>query len=574
MKRWRTAALHIILFILAVAGFLIVYVRAGLTREKSDKVELSKGWKIKVNYGASIHSSTFEDVNLDEFRFEGVERGDWFVLTSTLPDVLPENPTMMIRVPYSVTTVYVGGEEVFSYGREDYEKGLLVGAGVKFFPIPDDSAGKSVKMTLFATEEQAFSNINTPIIRDETHAVSEFLQELQLPCSVALSLITAGLAIALVTFCMYFRSFSIERLFCIGVFSLCIGSWSFCSYNLNILITDNLRLKSYLEFAGLYLSTIPLLLYFREDVEKRARKWETRTYFTVLLILIQMFIITMILNFTGTFHFPRFFTVYLFILLFVVLYTAVLIWRDFRGEHKHRLLVWGVVVLLAIGLRDIVGYALVWYTDIAGTQSSFHTYTAAGAFVFVVTLMADFIIEVRQKTYIEAENKLLMRIAYNDVLTGLSTRRRCEEVFKEIDAGNKEFAIVQFDLNNLKRVNDALGHEKGDEMITRFADALKIVFSQQEVIGRMGGDEFIVIVPDTKGYKLDLNITKLETAVNKDNSKHEDVQVSYSCGYCYSEEIDEPTTAKVYAEADRRMYEQKEKFYRERGYGRRKNDNA
>ena len=167
-----------------------------------------------------------------------------------------------------------------------------------------------------------------------------------------------------------------------------------------------------------------------------------------------------------------------------------------------------------------------------------------------------------------------MRLAYNDVLTGLSTRRRCEEVFKEIDASNKDYAVVQFDLNNLKRTNDALGHEKGDELITRFADALKKVFSQDEVIGRMGGDEFVVIVPDMKGYKLDLNLTKLETAINKDNSKHEDVQVSYSCGYCYADELEEPTTTKVYAEADKRMYEAKEKYYREKGFNRRKSDDS
>lgn len=572
VKKWRSAALHVILFLFVAVSFIAVYIRAGIVRTRYDKVELSKGWTVKLTRAGEQNIEILEDVDLDEYHVKGLVRGDWFVLSTTLPEELPERPSLRIRSAYSVVDVYVDSQKIFSCGYEEYNNGYLTGSGNRFIALPDDCAGKTLKITVFIAEENAFSTINPPVISDGTHEIVDYLTERQLPLAVALSLITAGFAITVVTFCMYFKSFSIERLFCIGVFSLCIGSWSLCSYDLNLLFTERLYLKSYLEYMSLYLSPLPLILYFREDVERRERKWEIRIYFAVVLCLIQLFVVAVLLNFMNIAHFPVLFGPYLAIILAVVCYAAFLIVRDAVGEKKHRLLIWGVVALLAFSLRDIIVYAFVRFSKIAGTQGEYRTYTAAGAFVFIMAMFADFINEYRRTVSVEAENRLLVKLAYNDVLTGLNTRRRIEEIFKEIDEEGKNFAIMQFDLNNLKQVNDNFGHEKGDELIVNFSDCLKKVYCNGESIGRMGGDEFVVIVPDSANYKVDATVAALEILVSKVNDMTETTKISYSCGFCYSDELEHPTAARVYVEADRRMYLEKEKYYKEKGYGRRRSD--
>ncbi len=567
MKKYRSTILHVLLFILAVASFLTIYIRASLTRDRYDKVELNKGWSVKIN-----NEKTFDQVTLDDFHVKSVKRGDWFVLKSIIPGNLPEHSAMLIRVPYSATDVYVGGEKVFSYGLDDYESNLLLGAGYVYFPIPDGSSGKVLKITVLVTEDKAFATIDTPVIYDAAYGMTLFLRERLLPLAVSVTLILAGFAVTIVTFAMYFKSFSVERLLCIGIFSLCIGCWTLCSSNISFIFTDNLRLKSYLEYFALYLCPVPMLLYFREDVEKRVSKWETRIYFCVVLVLMQLFVITAALNCLNIIHFPRFFTLYLVIIVCCIIYAVVLIYRDVKSEHKHSRLVWGIAALLCFCLRDIITYVLICYTEVFGSQRSFRSYTAAGAFVFIMAMMADFIIEVRRSTYVEAENVLLTRLAYTDVLTGLSTRRKIEEVFRSINKSDREYAIIQFDLNNLKMVNDNLGHEMGDKLIVGFADALKEIYCNGESIGRMGGDEFVVVIPDVSNYKLDMSLAKLDLLIQEKNKRSDDIKISYCCGHCYSEEIRNPLATAVYVEADKRMYAEKEKYYKARGYGRRHGD--
>ena len=98
----------------------------------------------------------------------------------------------------------------------------------------------------------------------------------------------------------------------------------------------------------------------------------------------------------------------------------------------------------------------------------------------------------------------------------------------------------------------------GDKLIVGFADALKEIYCNGEAIGRMGGDEFVVVITDVKDYKLDMTLAKLDLLVAEKNRKSEDIQISFSCGHCYSEEIRNPMATAVYVEADKRMYQEKE----------------
>jgi len=63
---------------------------------------------------------------------------------------------------------------------------------------------------------------------------------------------------------------------------------------------------------------------------------------------------------------------------------------------------------------------------------------------------------------------------------------------------NQVFGILTFDLNNLKQTNDSLGHEYGDKLIITFANLLAQTFSDYGTVGRTGGDEFVVLLPDVK----------------------------------------------------------------------------
>jgi len=88
----------------------------------------------------------------------------------------------------------------------------------------------------------------------------------------------------------------------------------------------------------------------------------------------------------------------------------------------------------------------------------------------------------------------LEHIASEDPLTGLSNRRKVERHIETRIRSRKVFSVISLDLNGFKKLNDTYGHLAGDDLLKQFATELRTVFRSHDIIGRVGGDEFIVLV--------------------------------------------------------------------------------
>jgi diguanylate cyclase (GGDEF)-like protein len=86
------------------------------------------------------------------------------------------------------------------------------------------------------------------------------------------------------------------------------------------------------------------------------------------------------------------------------------------------------------------------------------------------------------------------RLAVLDPLTGLDNRRRVESAIEHRIGQKQAFSILLLDLNDFKQLNDTCGHLAGDEILKQFSSELKAGFRATDVVGRWGGDEFIVIL--------------------------------------------------------------------------------
>ncbi|NCB74530.1 MAG: diguanylate cyclase [Clostridia bacterium] len=90
----------------------------------------------------------------------------------------------------------------------------------------------------------------------------------------------------------------------------------------------------------------------------------------------------------------------------------------------------------------------------------------------------------------------LVYLSYHDHLTGLYNRRFFELALKSIDAEvNLPISIIMFDINGLKLVNDSFGHDSGDALLIKAAETIKKACREEDSIFRIGGDEFVVILP-------------------------------------------------------------------------------
>jgi diguanylate cyclase (GGDEF)-like protein/PAS domain S-box-containing protein len=96
-------------------------------------------------------------------------------------------------------------------------------------------------------------------------------------------------------------------------------------------------------------------------------------------------------------------------------------------------------------------------------------------------------------------------LAFHDPLTGLTNRRYFIEIMsrkiKESKNEENRLAVMYIDIDKFKDINDSLGHDIGDELLKQFANRLKENVRKNDILCRMGGDEFLVLLTDIKGEK-------------------------------------------------------------------------
>jgi diguanylate cyclase (GGDEF)-like protein len=94
----------------------------------------------------------------------------------------------------------------------------------------------------------------------------------------------------------------------------------------------------------------------------------------------------------------------------------------------------------------------------------------------------------------EAKLEEMEQVALQDPLTGLSNRRKVERQIETRIRSAQMFSVISLDLNGFKRLNDTYGHLAGDDLLKQFATELQTIFRPHDIVGRVGGDEFIVLV--------------------------------------------------------------------------------
>lgn len=146
-------------------------------------------------------------------------------------------------------------------------------------------------------------------------------------------------------------------------------------------------------------------------------------------------------------------------------------------------------------------------------------------------------------------------LSYHDQLTGLYNRRFYEEELKRLDnRRNYPLALIMADMNGLKLINDAFGHTMGDTLLIEAAKSFKDVCRQDEIIARIGGDEFILLLTKATEENVCNVIERINTSLS--NKKVDHINLSMACGYALK--YDESHELKdVFKAAEDMMYRQK-----------------
>jgi diguanylate cyclase (GGDEF)-like protein/PAS domain S-box-containing protein/putative nucleotidyltransferase with HDIG domain len=156
----------------------------------------------------------------------------------------------------------------------------------------------------------------------------------------------------------------------------------------------------------------------------------------------------------------------------------------------------------------------------------------------------------RKKT----EGKLLY-LSYHDYLTGLHNRRFYEEELTRLDTTeNLPLSVIMCDVNGLKLINDSFGHEAGDELLRKAASIIQKTCRKEDLIARVGGDEFVIVLPKTTADEAVQIASQMKELAGKEPI--DNIELSISLGND-TKVTGSQSITEVVANAENRMYTHK-----------------
>ena len=155
-----------------------------------------------------------------------------------------------------------------------------------------------------------------------------------------------------------------------------------------------------------------------------------------------------------------------------------------------------------------------------------------------------------------AQNRVLRQKVYLDEATGLPNKNKCEEILasEEPLTGSESTAVMVFDLNNLRVINNRQGHERGDQYIRSFAEQLRAALPEKYFVGRDGGDEFIAVLKQVDHKQVKDCLQMIREQTERYSKNHPDMPLSYAVGYALSTDFPGNNMKDLFRYADKNMY--------------------
>ncbi|PRH89029.1 diguanylate cyclase [Labrys okinawensis] len=155
-----------------------------------------------------------------------------------------------------------------------------------------------------------------------------------------------------------------------------------------------------------------------------------------------------------------------------------------------------------------------------------------------------------------------VKVAYTDELTGVANRRfvmaRIEDMLRRQGAtGGPVGCLAILDIDNFKTINDRYGHPAGDQILRALASTISSGLRRVDCFGRVGGEEFVLVMPRTDGNEAVLILERMlaRVRVSQPLKDHRDLRITFSAGV--TEAASEDIALSLYARADKALYQAK-----------------
>lgn len=334
----------------------------------------------------------------------------------------------------------------------------------------------------------------------------------------------------------------------LGVYILMAGLWVVTDSSLLLIFTQETGIVEIISFLSFYSLPIALL-----EFTKRMLPDKERIFGVLQIIFIGMLILYSANNIWKLFTItPIIVAEHTLMALTIVLVLKCCI-QSLRTHADGKLVrvmlgyiafsVCSILALVFFYMGNTRGYSIAYMLGIVG-------------FVFFLAYAACIAAyeQIKENANLEAYAKM----AYVDMMTELGNRAAFLEEKKLAAEHTGSFAYIMIDVNNLKTINDTLGHQKGDELIIEVARCIRAGLDGNGKCCRIGGDEFVVSLLDITESEVRSRVEAIQSEV-AGADRRSDIPISAAMGYAWTDEPDK-NIDELFKQADEAMYENKIKM--------------
>ena len=505
-----------------------------------------------------INMVTQQPINLADPITEDMQVG------KLLEDV-KNNQVVFFRAKNINVSVFVGNEQrVDSDSIYHIERsGLAKTPGTYYVTVPlsSEDNGKYLSININAPygEKDKSCNIKTIFIGSEGAILRTEIGDNLVAFTTCMFIIFLGALFTIVSFPLRKYDNGGNNLLYLGLFAITVGVWALTETHFLVFVFDDAVFLHFITGITLLLITVPLFIFFKM---RHSEVGSIPVYLTGVVALVT-YLVSVYYHFSGGRDLHENIRLAHISLVTGVLCTIYYAFRVLVSSRFKDIAFWGLLGIAVFSALDVFCY----YLQILNDNS---TLTRFGVLLYIAVLGYQ-IITVYIRSYnnmIRAE--VLHKLAFTDILTELNNRNAFTEEMQRLskseDAVGRIIAVM--DMNNLKEINDTMGHAMGDKALLESADRIREDFGRYGTCYRIGGDEFVFI---SAGVMSEDELTKIhkrffKSLEQRNATKANRFDLFIAFGYAViSGETDANATFKV---ADERMYSDKKRIKEVYGVGR------
>lgn len=468
-----------------------------------------------------------------------------------LNDVPKRGGAVAFYVIHQEIEIYIDNELIYSLtASEDNLFSKTVGCDwAKAYLYPEDE-GKEIRILVHPIYETSIANELTIYYGNFDIICDQIIQN-NMPVLI-MGIISIVIGICFIGFVLVNlknHEFDTSIAF-LGIFSLFAGLWKVSDMSsAPLLFKDSITLSA-LAIIALSMMMVPYIFYIRNQFARTKHKfWDflciSFSIGTIIIVLLQLLGIADLRQTLTLCH-----------VMAITEVTSIMVML--LRETRHKKLSGKIKATLICCILCLIGTVIDMVMFYISGNSGSMIYCLLAFLIYVIAMGYMSLREALKLIEQGKEARRFEQLALHDELTGLYNRAYYAQYLKKHNVQQSDCFIIMFDVNNLKKCNDTIGHDCGDHLLQNSARILEQSFQPAGKCIRMGGDEFCVILRHISEKDCQTCLRRFDALLKDFNAAHpSDFPVEIAYGYANYDDEEDFDFGDTLRRADKEMYQMK-----------------